>query len=337
MINRYAASPALLLSEASGSVAGFALALSLSMSAAMAQPYPGGPITFVVGYAAGGTGDVVGRLVGQKLSAALGQSVIVENRAGASGSLAAQSVSRAKPDGYTILVGQSAEIAINPHWMKGIAYDPLADLQPIALGAVVPLGLVAPVSAPYATVQQMIAADRSSERGLTYATAGTATPGHFAAELLKRQTGGRMTHVPYKGAAPALNDIIGGHIDMYFSGMPATMGNYRAGQVKLLAVSSGKRSASVPEVPTVAEAANLPNFDITLWVGFFAPRGTPADVVARLNQEINKILDQPDTRERLLGEGADIRTLTSQQVAAFTKAESEMYAGLVKEIDLKPE
>ena len=224
---------------------------------ASAQTFPRRTVTFVVGYATGGTGDVVARLVAQKLSVALGQSVVVENRAGASGGIAAQSVARATPDGHTILVGQSAEIAINPHWVKNIPYNPEKDLQPIALGVIVPLGLVVPAKAPYASLKELVDAARSSRQGLSFASAGTGTPSHFAGELLKLRTKGNLSHVPYKGAGPALNDILGGHVDLYFPGLPAALGNVRAGQMKLLAVSSADRSSVVPDVPTVAEASNL--------------------------------------------------------------------------------
>ena len=306
-------------------------------AAAASVPYPARNITFIVGYAPGGTGDVVARVLAPKLSESLGRSIIVENRAGASGSIAAQTVARAAPDGYTILVGQSAEIAINQHWMKGISYDPERDLDPIAFGANVPLGLVVPAKAPYSTVPGLIAAARASKQGLSYASAGTGTPGHFAGELLKLRAGINLLHVPYKGAGPALSDIIAGHVDLYFSGLPAAMGNIKAGQIKLLAVSSATRSAIAPDVPTVAEAAHAAPFDITLWVGFFAPHGTPAAIVTRLNSAINGVLAQPQVRDQLLADGAEISPMSIAQFAGFVKSESEKYARLVKDAGLKSE
>lgn len=305
--------------------------------ASAAAAYPTRNITFVVGYAPGGTGDVVARVLAPKLSDALGRSVIVENRAGASGSIAAQTVARSAPDGYTILVGQSAEIAINQHWMKGISYDPERDLEPIAFGANVPLGLVVPAKAPYSTLQGLIAAARASKQGLSFASAGTGTPGHFAGELLKLRTGINLLHVPYKGAGPALSDIIAGHVDLYFSGLPAAMGNIKAGQIKLLAVSSAKRSAIVPNVPTVAEAAHAAPFDIALWVGFFAPHGTPPAIVQQLNRAINGVLAEPQVKERLLADGAEISPMSIPQFTGFVRSESDKYARLVKEAGLTPE
>jgi len=231
----------------------------------------------------------------------------VENRAGASGALGAQAVIAAAPDGHMLLVGQTAEVSINQHWVKGLAYDPDRDLMPIALGAVVPLALMVPASAPYASVGDLVKAAQAGGKGLTFASAGSGTPGHFAGELLKVKTGTNFTHVPYKGAGPALNDLLGGHVDLYFPGFPAAMPHVKAGTLKLLAVSTATRSGVAPDVPTVAEATGVKNFDFTLWVAFFAPRGTPNDVIVRLNREINGILAQPETRNRLLEAGADRR------------------------------
>ena len=291
----------------------------------------------VVAYAPGGTGDVVARLIATKLSGALGQSVVVENRAGASGAIGAQSVAGAAPDGHMLLVGQTAEIAINQHWIKGLGYDPERDLQPIALASIVPLAVVVPGAAPYATLADMLNAARSSGRGLSFASAGLGTPGHFAGEALKLKTKSNLTHVPYKGAGPALNDLVGAHVDLYFSGFPAAMPHVKAASLKVLAVSSAKRSAIAPEVPTVAEAAAIADFDFTLWQGFFAPRGTPPEIVARLNGAINAILAQPDIRQTLLEAGADVTPLSVDQFSAFVKIESAKYLQITKETGLKSE
>jgi tripartite-type tricarboxylate transporter receptor subunit TctC len=212
-----------------------------------AQGFPGRPVHLVVSYAAGGTGDIVARLISDRLAAALGQTVVVENRAGASGSIGAQSVVSAAPDGHTLLVGQPAEVAINQHWIKGLTYDPDKGLQPVALATIVPLALVIPGSAPYATVPDMLKA--AATRGLTFASAGTGTPGHFAGELHKLKSNANLTHVPYKGAGPALNDLLGGHVDFFFSGFPAAWAQVKAGRLKLIAVSPAKRSPAAPDVP----------------------------------------------------------------------------------------
>jgi tripartite-type tricarboxylate transporter receptor subunit TctC len=292
-------------------------------------------VHLIVAYAPGGTGDIVARLISDRLATALGQSVVVENRAGASGAIGTQSVVSAPPDGHTLLLGQTAEVAINQSWLKGLTYDPDKDLQPIALATIVPLALVTHASAPYATLPEMIAA--SARKELAFASSGTGTPGHFAGELLKLRTKSGMTHVPYKGAGPALNDLLGEHVDFFFSGFPAAMAQVKAGKLKLLAVSTAKRSPAAPDVPTVAEAAGIADFDLSLWQGIFAPRGTPMDVVARLNAEINKIVTQPDFRARLRDEGADVTPLTVEQTTAFVRAESAKYLQIIRQSGVKPE
>src|ERR1700730_4765395 len=265
----------------------YAMALSVGLTIATlpawSQTYPSGPVHLVVAYAAGGTGDVVARIVAPKLSIALGQTVVVENRAGASGAIGAGSVVAPAPDGLTLLVGQTAEVAVNQHWVKGLNYDPDKDLLPVALLAVVPLALVVPAKALYSTIAEFLKALPASK--LTFASAGTGTPGHFAGELLKAKTKANLTHIPYKGAGPALNDVIGGHVDLYFPGMPAVMPLLKSSLVQGLGVFSAKRSGIAPDVPAVAETAGFKDFDFTLWAGIFAPHGTPPAVIARLNSE----------------------------------------------------
>jgi tripartite-type tricarboxylate transporter receptor subunit TctC len=300
-----------------------------------AQSFPSRTVHLVVSYAPGGTGDIVARLISDRLAAALGQTVVVENRAGASGSIGAQSVVSAAPDGHTLLVGQPAEVAINQHWIKGLSYDPGKDLQPVALATIVPLALVIPGTAPYSTLPDMLKA--AATRPLTFASAGTGTPGHFAGELLKLKTNSNLTHVPYKGAGPALNDLLGNHVDFFFSGFPAAWAQVKAGKLKLIAVSPAKRSPAAPDVPTVAEAAGIADFDVSLWQGVFAPRATPKDVVTRLNAEINKVVTQPDIRAKLRDDGADVTPLTVDQFTAFVKAESEKYLQIIKQSGVTPE
>ena len=310
-------------------------ALLLTAASASAQTYPSRPVHLIVAYSAGGTGDVVARLISDKLGAALGQSVIVENRAGASGTIGARAVATAAPDGYTLLLGQTAEISINQYWLKDIGYNPDNDLQPIALAAVVPLALVVPAKAPYATIADYLKFLRAGN-ATTFASAGTGTPGYFAGELLKLRTKSNMTHVPYKGAGPALNDLIGSHVDMYFPGFPAVTPHVKAGTLKLLAVSSAKRAPSAPEVPSVAESSGIKNFDFTLWGGVFAPRGTSPEIVNRLNAEINKILKSADTAKKFADLGADIHITTVDEFKTFVKEESAKYVGVIKETGVTP-
>jgi len=311
------------------------VALAAAAVPARAQTFPSRTVHLVVAYAPGGTGNYVARLLADRLAAALGQTVVVENRAGASGSIGAQSVVAAAPDGHTLLIGQPAEVAINQHWITSLSYDPDRDLQPVALATVVPLALVIPGSAPYASVAGMLKA--AASRTLTFASAGTGTPGHFAGELLKLRTNSNMTHVPYKGAAPALNDLLGAHVDLFFSGFPAAAAQVKAGTLKLIAVSTAQRSPAAPDVPTVAQAAGLADFDISLWQGVFAPRATPKDVIARLNAEINRIVSQPDIKAKLRDDGADVNPLSVDQFTAFVRAESEKYLQIIRQSGVKPE
>lgn len=316
-----------------------AIAAVLAVAAplpASAQTFPAKPVHLIVAYAPGGTGDVVARIIAERLGPALGQTVVVENRAGASGAIGATSVLNAPPDGHTLLVGQTAEVVVNQYWIKGLTYDP-KDLMPVALATVVPLALAIPGKAPYATMGEMLKAIQTSGKPFSFASAGTGTPGHLAGEYLSAKLPGKLVHVPYKGAGPALNDIIGGHVDMYFPGFPPVMPMMKAGSVKVLAVSSAARSQAAPEIPTVAEATGFSDFDFTLWQGFFAPKGTPNDVVARLNLEINKILADPATRQKLIDAGANVTPLSIEQFAAFVKTESEKYERIIRLTGVKAE
>jgi tripartite-type tricarboxylate transporter receptor subunit TctC len=313
-----------------------AFAIGATALPALAQPYPSRPVHLIVAYAPGGTGDVVARIVADKLGPALGQTVVVETRAGASGAIGATAVLNSPPDGHTLLVGQTGEVVVNQYWIKGITYDP-KNLMPVALATVVPLALAIPGKAPYASMAEMLKAIQSSAKPFSFASAGTGTPGHLAGEYLSAKLPGKLVHVPYKGAGPALNDIIGGHVDMYFPGFPPVMPMMKAGSVKVLAVSSAQRSQAAPEIPTVAEATGFADFDFTLWQGFFAPKGTPADVIARLNSEINKVLTDPVTRQKLIDAGANVTPQTTEQFAAFVKAESAKYERIIRETGVKPD
>ncbi len=292
------------------------------------------PVQMVVGYVPGGLGDVVARVVAEKLSIALGQPVVVENRPGASGGIAAQGVARAKPDGQTLLVGQTGEIAVNKSLVKGLAYDPARDFDAVALIGSAPLALVVPASAPYATFKAML--EFAKSKPLAFASSGTGTPGHLAGELLKTRTKADLSHVPYKGAGQALTDVIAGHVDLFFSSLPAAQPHVKGGKLRILALSSAQRSAAAPDVPTVAEHG-FRNFDFSLWVGIFAPRGTPKETVEKLNREINRILALPDIKDRLGAQGLEIRPMSADQTTEFVKAEIAKYAGIVEETGVKGE
>lgn len=317
-------------------VAAIALAISIVPFAARAQNYPSRPIHLIVNFPPGGAGDILGRIIGNQLSIELKQSVVVENRSGAGGTIGARDVVNAAPDGYTLAVGQTPEMAINPYFMKGAGYDTLKDLQPIALAGVMPLALVVPPQSPYSTAAQWAAALRANTP-MNFATAGIGTPSHLAGELLKLKLDPKLVHVPYKGAGPALNDVAGGQVDWYFpayaSGMPLVQG----GRVKLLAVSSAKRAALTPDIPTVAEATGIANFDFTLWVGFFAPRATPKDIVARLNSAINKIVLDPDVKKKLEATGSNVEAMSIEQFDGFVRADIARYRAIIEDANLQAE
>jgi tripartite-type tricarboxylate transporter receptor subunit TctC len=301
------------------------------------QAFPNRPIHLIVNFSPGGTGDIIARLIGARLAVVLGQSVVVENRSGAGGMLGARDVVNAEPDGYTLTVAQTPEIAINPYFMKDAGYDPLKDLQPIALGGVVPLALCVPADAPYSTMAEFVTFLRTTDRPVTFASGGVGSSGHFAGELLRLKLNSKLTHVPYKGAGPALNDLVGGHVDFYFPGFIAAMPLMQAGKLKLLAVATLKRSPAAPDIPTVAEATGIADFDFTLWAGFFGPRALPMDLTQRLNGEINRIVLEPEIKARLQDNGAEVSALSIDQFTAFVRGEIEKYQAIIKEADIKPE
>ena len=299
-----------------------------------AESFPDKPIHLIVAYAPGGTGDVIARIVSEKLGETLHQPIVVENRAGASGAIGARYVAAAAPDGYTLLVGQTAEVAINQNLFANQGYDPDTDLVPIALAGVVPLALTVPASAPYATLADFVKVIKSGKE-VTFASAGTGTPGDFAGELLKLRLKGNMVHVPYKGAGPALNDLLGNHVDMYFPGFPAVLQHMKGGTLKILATSTARRVKVAPNIPTVAEVTGIKEFDFSLWAGLFAPKGTPAPVIEALNTAFNQTLNDPKINARLADTGAQVTAMTTAEFSAFVHAESDKYKKLIAETGVK--
>ena len=302
----------------------------LCAGAAFAQAYPTKPIRIVVPYAPGGTADMLSRAVAQKLSGAWGQQVLVDNRPGASGMIGADAVAKAAPDGYTVLLAYTAEIAIMPGLMKKMAYDAQRDLAPVTLGAITPMVLVIHPSLPSRTLKEFIALARARPGELPYASAGSGSPAHLAFELMQRAAKISMTHVPYKGAAPALVDLIGGHVVIYFSGMPPAMPHVRAGKLRALAVSTAKRSPAATDLPTVAEAG-IPGFDVPTWFGILVPAATPKDIIQKLNGGVAQALRSPDVREQMAREGAETAPNSPEEFAAFIRNETTKFAKIIKE------
>lgn len=317
--------------------AAFALAIAVAAQPAWPDSYPSRPIHLIVNFVPGGTGDIIARLIGARLAEEVGQSVVVENRPGAGGTLGARDVVNADPDGYTLAVAQTPEIAINPYFMKTVGYDPQKDLQPIALGGVVPLALAVPANAPYSTIGEFVAFLRSTDKPLTFASGGVGTSGHLAGELLKLKLNNKLTHVPYKGAGQALTDLVGGQVDFYFPGLIAAMPMMQAGKLKILAIATTKRSPAAPDIPTVAEATGISNFDFTLWAGFFGPRALPAEIALRLHTAVDKIIFEPDIKARLQDNGVEISALSIDQFSEFVHGEIEKYQSIIRETDLKSE
>ncbi|HEY9279899.1 MAG TPA: tripartite tricarboxylate transporter substrate binding protein [Eoetvoesiella sp.] len=311
--------------------AGSAAALWLAGGARLAyaqENYPSRAISVVVPYAPGGQGDVFARVLSEPLGAKLKQTVVVENRPGASGMLGTRAIVRDKPNGYQLLLGQTGEIAITPTVNKNAGYDALQDLEPIVLVGNSPLVLIAPKNSPYNTIQELIALAGSEPDKVSYASSGTATPGHLAAAALALGTKTEMIHVPYKGAGQAMTDVIGGQVNCFFSSASAAMGHIKSGSVKVLAVSSLKRLSSLPDVPTIAETV-LPRFNYSLWGGYFAPKGTPREIIKRLNQDINDILAVPEIRSRFEADGSAVPSNTPEQFTQFVQAEIAKYRDLI--------
>ena len=305
-----------------------AASLTLTSSAVLAQTYPAKSIRVIAPFAAGGALDLTARLVGQKMNEAFKQNVVIDNRPGAGGVIGADLVAKAAADGYTLLLASPAEIAVLPHLQK-MPYNAERDLVPVSLAVVTPLILVVHPSLPARTVKELIAVAKARPGELTYASAGTGGVQHLAGELLKITAKVNLIHVPYKGAGPALPDLIGGHVAMFFSGMPPAMPHGRSGKLRALAVTTLQRSPAAPEVPTMAESG-VAGFDISNWFAYFVPAGTTADVIAKLNAEIARGLQQPDVKSRLAEVGAEAAPTTPEALASFVRAESEKFARLIK-------
>jgi tripartite-type tricarboxylate transporter receptor subunit TctC len=310
------------------------LQLSLSILAlifavtASAQSFPTKPIKIVVPFPAGGTVDFFARVISTKLSEALGQSVLVENRAGAGGNIAAEAVAKAAPDGYTLLMG-SEIIAINTSLYSKIGYDPVKDLAPITLVGTVPNILIVHPSLPVNSVNDLIALAKKTPGKISFASTGQGTSTHLSSELFKLMANVDMLHIPYKGGPPAIADLISGQVNMMFINMPTGITHVRSGKAKIIAVSSIKRVSQLPDVPTV-DQAGVKGFETSAWSGLYAPAGTPVDIINRLNAEVVKILKQPSVREQLMAQGAEPVGDSPEEFSRFTLAEISKWAKIIK-------
>ena len=314
-------------------VAGALLAGSLP---AWAQPYPNRPLRIVVPFPPGGGTDIGTRIVAQKLQEAWGQAVIVENKPGAAGIVGTELTAKSAPDGYTFMMGNIGTHAINVSLYKKLAYDPVKDFAPVSMVADLPLLLLVHPSVPANSVKELIALAKSQPGKLNFSSSGAGGSMHVAAELFKSMTGVDMVHIPYKGGAPAVADLLSGQVALSFSTVLETIQHVKAGKVRALAVTNDHRSIALPDLPTIAEAG-LPGYQSISWLALFAPAGTPKEIVNKVSAESVRILTLPDVKERLLAQGAEPIGSTPEQLAATLAADIAKYAKVIRESGYKPE
>jgi tripartite-type tricarboxylate transporter receptor subunit TctC len=304
------------------------LFLSLMGSCALAENYPIRPITMIVPHAVAGTNDIVGRLIAPPFGEALGGSVLVENRPGAAGNIGTQSVSRAPKDGYTLLLTINSSHAINPALYKNPGFDPLADFVFLSYIGATPYVLVTNPSSPYKTLADVVAAARKKPGEVAYGSGGSGTLNHLLGAMLSMSAGIDLLHIPYKGASPAINDVLGGQIPLAFASLPSVLGFIKAGKLHPIAISSNKRSASAPEIPTMAET--YPDCVGEVWVGLFAPTGINPSIAKKLQDSMSKAMQKTDLREKLLAQGLDLNPLPTTNLSNYLKEELNRWARIVK-------
>ena len=302
--------------------------------AADGQAYPTRTVTVIVPFPPGGGTDIGARLVAQKLSLKWGQSVVVENRGGAAGLLGADAVAKAKPDGYTLLVGNVGTQSVNPALYAKMPYNPDTAFEPITMIAELPLVLLATPSLPYQTVQELVAAAKAEPGKISYASSGAGGAPHLAAEILKSSAGIDLLHVPYKGGGPAVADLMAGHVNLLFATVLEGSGAVRSGKLRGLAVSSATRSLALPDLPTVAESG-VPGFDTGSWIGMLAPAGTAQTIIQKIAADIRTVLSQDDTRETLIKQGATPLIMTTEQFTARINLDRKRYGEVIKASGIK--
>ena len=299
-----------------------------------AQTYPTKPIRVVVPFPAGGGTDIIAREVTSKMAATLGWSFVIDNKPGSGGNLGVDAVAKAAPDGYTIALGQSSNLAINPSLFSKMPYDSVKDLAPIGLVASSPMVMVVGADSPLKTLADVVAASKAKPGSLNMATSGNGTVAHLSGEVFQKAAGIKFTHVPYKGAAQATTDLIGGQVQLSMSSVPTLIGHIRSGKMRPIAVTSLTRVDDIPQVPTIAESG-YKGFETVTWFGFVAPANTPKDIVTRLNAEINKALQSPDVKKKLSDQGADILGGSPEKFGALIKSDIAYWAPVIKESGAK--
>ena len=309
--------------------AALAALLTVCVSGAWAQAYPTRPIRLVVPFPAGGTTDILAREVGQRLSMTLGQPVVIDNRPGAAGNIGADLVAKSAPDGYTLLMGTVGTHAINASLYAKMPYDHVKDFAPVILVAGVPNVLEVNPALPVNSVADLIKLAKAKPGQINFASSGSGTSIHLSGELFKTMAGVDMTHVPYKGSAPAITDLIGGQVQVMFDNLPSSLQFIKAGKLRAIAVTSAKRAPALPDVPTIAESG-LPGFEASSWFGIVAPAGMPPAIIARINNDVDQWLQSSEAKEKLLAQGAIPAGGTPEQFAAHIRAETEKWAKVVK-------
>jgi tripartite-type tricarboxylate transporter receptor subunit TctC len=305
-------------------------------TAASAQNYPNRPVKVVVPWPPGQATDIAARLVAQKLQESLGQPFVVDNRSGAGGSLGSEVVARSAPDGYTLLASSSGPISIMPNLQK-TPYESLKDFAPVSLIALAPFALVTNPNFPAKDAREFVQLVRSNPDKYTFASSGTGATAHLVAELFNSMAQLKARHVPYKGSAPALTDVMNGQVDYTVETVASVVSHVKSGRLKAYGVSFSRRATGMPDVPTLAEAANLPGYDIGAWIGYSAPAGTPRDVLAKLSGEIQKAMQAPDLKERYLALGLETASMTPEEMAAFLRREQERYGSIIRGANIKVE
>ncbi|TXI85211.1 MAG: tripartite tricarboxylate transporter substrate binding protein [Cupriavidus sp.] len=317
-------------------LASVATVAALAPPAARAESYPSKPIRVVVGFPSGGAPDILARIFSEKISPSWGQPVVVDNKPGAGGNIGAEAVAHAAPDGYTLALGTVGTHSINGALYSKMPYDMVKDFVPVILLASTPNVLVVHPSVPARNVQELIALAKSKPGGLTFGTPGVGTSLHVSGELFNTMAGTRITHVPYKGRAMAIPDLLGGHITMMFDNLPSALPVVKEGKLRALGVTSAKRSSSAPDIPTIAEQG-LPGYEAESWFAVFAPAGTPKEVVSKLNAELNRIFELPDVRQKLATLGLDPVLGTPEKLASYQRSEIAKWAKVVKDSGAKAE
>lgn len=313
-----------------------AAALLVAAGAASAQGFPSRPVRVIVPFTAGSAIDVNARVIGQKLADTWGQPVVTDNRPGANTIIGTEAAAKSPPDGYTLVLANDAALAMNPALYPRLPYDPLKDFAPITLIGSNSLLIVVPAASPVKSVPDLLALARERKGELNYGSGGNGSAQHIPMEMLMSMTGVRLTHVPYKGVGPALNDVIAGQIPVMFAGTPGALPHVKAGRLRALGIASGQRSPAAPDIPTVAEGG-VPGFDYAAWVGYLAPAGTPREIVARLNADIVKAINAPEVRDKLAAVGFEIQTTSPDGFAQLIQREMQRMAKLVRDAGIKAE